>query len=117
MIIPLTASHSPRIILGDIGYYEGQLYTGVEWFDAGRGQDIQIVLYGADTLDYSHSVPWNADSGQVECSAITIDVHNDSELVWMSDWFIPTTSTSMISIMANTWESCILEQHQNGRKD
>jgi len=109
--LPLPANHW----FGDIGYYEGQLYTGVEWFDAGRGQDIQIVLYGADTLDYSHSVPWNADLGQVECSAITIDVHN--ELVWMSDWFIPTTSTSMISIMANTWKSCILEQHQNGRKD
>ena len=77
--LPLAANH-----LGDIGYYEGELYTGVEWFDAGRGQDIQIVLYDADTLKYSRSVPWNADSGQVECSAITIDA--DNELVWMSDW-------------------------------
>eukprot|EP00984_Skeletonema_dohrnii_P024383 scaffold13497_cov155-Skeletonema_dohrnii-CCMP3373.AAC.8 len=56
----------------------------VEWFGAGRGQDIQIVLYDAETLDYSRSVPWNEDSGQVECGAITIDV--DNELVWMSDW-------------------------------
>jgi len=77
--LPLPANH-----FGDIGYFEGQLYTGVEWFDAGRGQDIQIVLYDAETLDYSRSVPWNEDSGQVECSAITIDV--DNELVWMSDW-------------------------------
>jgi len=46
--LPLPANH-----FGDIGYYEGQLYTGVEWFDAGRGQDIQIVLYDAETLDYS----------------------------------------------------------------
>ena len=41
-------------------------------------------MYDAETLDYSRSVPWDADSGQVECSAITIDVEN--ELVWMSDW-------------------------------
>lgn len=77
--LPLAGNH-----FGDIGYYDGKLYTGVEWFDSGQGQDIQIVLYDAETLDYSTSVPWNVDSGQVECSAITIDV--DNELVWMSDW-------------------------------
>lgn len=77
--LPLAANH-----LGDIGYYDGEIYTGVEWFDAGRGQDIQIVLYDAETLSFSRSVPWNEDSGQVECSALTIDTDND--LVWMSDW-------------------------------
>ncbi len=87
--LPLDANH-----FGDIGYYdyEGQLYKRVEWFDA-RGQDIQILLCDAGTLDYSgsvpvtwnvDSVPWNADSGQVECSPITIDV--EIELVWMLDW-------------------------------
>ena len=46
-----------------------------------------IVLYCMMPIarhSNSVSVPWNADSDQVECSAITIDVEN--ELAWMSDW-------------------------------
>jgi len=69
---------------GDIGYYDGQIYTGAEWFADGRGRDIQIALYDAETLNFTRSFPWEPDSGQVEVSALTVDT--DNGLVWMTDW-------------------------------
>lgn len=69
---------------GDICYYDGELYTGVEYFESGRGQNIQIALYDAEALNYTRSWLWDATSGQVECSAITIYTNNG--LVWMTHW-------------------------------
>ena len=69
---------------GDINYYNGKLFTGVEWFEDGRGQDISNILYDPDTLNATETFPWNEDSGQVEASAIAVDA--DNELVWMTDW-------------------------------
>lgn len=62
---------------GDIGYYDGQIYTGAEWFEDGRGQGIQIALYDAETLNFTtSSFPWEPESGQVEVSALTVDTDN-----------------------------------------
>lgn len=69
---------------GDIGYYDGELYTGVEYFESGRSQNIQIALYDAETLNYTRSWLWDAASGQVDCGAVGIDT--DNSLIWMTDW-------------------------------
>lgn len=70
--------------LGDIGYYDGAIYTGAENFMDGRGQDIQIIVYDPVTLEPVREIDWHPESGQVEVSAITVDT--DNGLVWMTDW-------------------------------
>ena len=73
---PFASLKMPANHFGDIGYYDGKIYTGVEWFEDGRGQDIQIVLYDAETLNATQEFPWKSESGQVECSALTVDTDN-----------------------------------------
>jgi hypothetical protein len=77
--LPKPANH-----LGDISEHNGELYTGIEWFEDGRGKDIQIAVFDATTLEFKRAFPWNAASGQVEVSALAVDVPNG--LVWMTDW-------------------------------
>jgi len=77
--LPKPANH-----IGDISVHDGELYAGIEWFSDGRGTDIQIAVYDADTLRYKKSVDWNPESGQVEVSALAVDAANG--VVWMTDW-------------------------------
>ena len=70
--------------IGDISMHDGEIYAGIEWFEDGRGRDIQIAIYDAETLEYKRSILWEPDSGQVEVSALTVDAPNG--LVWMTDW-------------------------------
>jgi hypothetical protein len=70
--------------LGDISLHNGELFAGIEWFEDGRGRDIQIAVYDADTLQFKRSIPWQPDSGQVEVSALAVDAANG--LIWMTDW-------------------------------
>jgi len=81
---PFTGLDKPANHFGDISYYKGELYTGIEWFEDGRGRDIQIAVYDAKTLRFKRSFPWNPESGQVELSAIAVDEPNG--LVWLTDW-------------------------------
>ena len=81
---PFTDLNKPGNHFGDISVHNGELYTGIEWFEDGRGRDIQIAIYDAETLKFKRSFPWNPDSGQVEVSALTVDAKNG--LVWMTDW-------------------------------
>lgn len=81
---PFADLEKPANHLGDISVHKGEIYTGIEWFEDGRGKDIQIAVYDAVTLQFKRSFPWNPESGQVEVSAITIDAENS--LVWMTDW-------------------------------
>lgn len=74
----------PANHFGDLSEHNGELYTGIEWFEDGRGKDIQIAVYDAKTLKFKRAFPWNPDSGQVEVSALAVDPAND--LVWMTDW-------------------------------
>lgn len=70
--------------IGDIDVYDGKIYAGCEWFMDGVGKNIQIAVYDAKTLRYKYSIPWNQDSGQVECCGLAVD---PSRLqVWMADW-------------------------------
>jgi hypothetical protein len=70
--------------IGDISVHAGAIYAGIEHFLDGRGQNIQIAVYDAKTLAYERSIDWNADSGQVEVSAVAIDPARDA--IWMTDW-------------------------------
>ena len=74
----------PANHIGDISVHDGELFAGIEWFDDGRGTDIQIAIYDAETLEFKRSVDWSPDSGQVEVSALAMDAENGS--VWMTDW-------------------------------
>jgi hypothetical protein len=70
--------------IGDISVHEGELYAGIEHFLDGRGINIQVAVYDAETLEYRRSIDWNPESGQVEVSAIAVDPENQS--IWMTDW-------------------------------
>ena len=69
---------------GDISYHNGEILTGVEWFEDGRGENIQLVSYDPDTLEVARTSLWNEDSGQVEVSGLGYDP--DNNFVWMTDW-------------------------------
>lgn len=77
--LELSANH-----FGDIDVYNGDIYTGIETFIDGVGQNIQIAVYSAKTLEYKYSIPWNADSGQVEVCGLAVDAAGGR--VWMADW-------------------------------
>ena len=70
--------------IGDISVYAGEIYAGIEHFIDGRGTNIQVAVYDADTLQYRRSIDWNPDSGQVEVSAVAVDPANQA--IWMTDW-------------------------------
>jgi hypothetical protein len=81
---PFAALEKAGNHIGDISVHENELFAGVEYFVDGRGTDIQIVVYDAETLRYKRSVDWDHDSGQVEVSALAVDAETGS--VWMTDW-------------------------------
>lgn len=81
---PFAALDKKANHIGDISVHDGELYAGIEWFEDGRGRDIQIAIYDAKSLQYQRSILWEPDSGQVEVSALTVDAPNG--LVWMTDW-------------------------------
>lgn len=69
---------------GDIDVVDGEIYCGIEKFMYGRGYNIAISVYDADTLEWKRDVEWCPESGQVEVSGIAVDKKNN--LIWMSDW-------------------------------
>lgn len=69
---------------GDIDVFNGELYTGNERFEFGHGHNISIDVYDAKTLKWKRTIPWEAASGQVECSGLAVD--REKNMVWMSDW-------------------------------
>ena len=71
---PFAELEKPANHFGDISEHDGELYAGIEWFEDGRGKDIQIAVYDAATLKFKRSFPWNPESGQVEVSALAVDV-------------------------------------------
>lgn len=74
-----TANH-----LGDIECFGGELYAGVERFEEGRGWDIRIAVYAADTLAFKRAITIDEASGQVEVCGIAID--RVRKIAWLSDW-------------------------------
>ncbi|MBR4343180.1 MAG: DUF3089 domain-containing protein [Lachnospiraceae bacterium] len=70
--------------IGDIDVYNGEIYAGVEYFMEGKASDIQIAIYDAETLKLKRYYSFAPESGQTECSGITVDADNHS--VWMCAW-------------------------------
>ena len=69
---------------GDIDVWNGKIYTGNEHFNLGRGHNICVSIYDANTLQWIEDIPWRAESGQVEVSGVAVD--RERNLVWLSDW-------------------------------
>lgn len=69
---------------GDIDIFNGEIYTGLEKFEYGRGYNIAISVYDAETLQWKRDLPWSPESGQVEVSGIAVD--REKNMVWMTDW-------------------------------
>ena len=69
---------------GDIDIYNGEIYCGLEKFAYGRGFNIAVSIYDAETLQWKRDLPWCPESGQVEVSGLAVD--RDKNMVWMSDW-------------------------------
>ncbi len=70
--------------IGDIDVYHGEIYCGVEMFVDGNASNIQIAVYDADTLKLKRTFPFEVESGQTECSGITVNY--DDSTVWMCSW-------------------------------
>ena len=77
--LSLNANH-----LGDIDYYDGELFAGAEYFNDGSASNIQIVIYDAQTLEFKRFFKWEAESGQKEVCGISVGTEN--KVVWMADW-------------------------------
>lgn len=69
---------------GDIDVHNGEIFCGIEKFEYGRGYNIAISIYDANTLQWKRDLPWSPESGQVEVSGIAVDKKRGK--VWMSDW-------------------------------
>ena len=81
---PFAALEKKANHIGDISTHDGELYAGIEWFEDGRGTNIQIAIYDAKTLAYVRSLDWAPESGQVEVSAVAVDARAGS--IWLTDW-------------------------------
>ena len=77
--LPLAANH-----IGDIDVWNGEIYAGIETFEDGRGEHIQVAVYDAETLLWKRSIAWEPASGQVEVCGLAVD--RDGGMVWMADW-------------------------------
>lgn len=69
---------------GDIDVWNGEIYCGIEKFEYGRGFNIAVSIYDAETLTWKRDLPWCPESGQVEVSGLAVD--RQKNMVWMSDW-------------------------------
>lgn len=81
---PFAGLALPANHLGDIDVYRGEIYTGIETFIDGVGQNIQVAVYDAETLTYKYSIDWEPASGQVEVCGLAVD--REHGRVWMADW-------------------------------
>lgn len=70
--------------IGDIDVYNGEVYCGVELFLDGVAKNIQIAVYDGQTLELSRTFNFEPESGQDECSGIT--VNGDEGTVEMCAW-------------------------------
>lgn len=69
---------------GDIDFYDGHIYSGLEYFKDGVGLNISLGIYKADDLSVEKIIPVDSLSGQKEVSGIAIDAKNGT--FWLSDW-------------------------------
>ncbi len=70
--------------IGDIDVFDDEVFCGTELFLDGVASNIQIAVYDAQTLRFKRAFPFAPESGQTECSGIT--VNPEDRTVWMSSW-------------------------------
>lgn len=88
--------------IGDIDVYNNELYLGVEYFMDGVGRNIQVAVYDGDTLELKRVFPFNAETGQLECSGIAVDY--DSRIVYMTSWVDNESSSYLYMYDLDTTE-------------
>ena len=88
--------------IGDIDVYNNELYLGVEYFMDGVGTNIQVAVYDGDTLELKRVFPFNAETGQQECSGIAVDY--DSRIVYMTSWVDHESSSYLYMYDLDTTE-------------
>ena len=81
---PFDGYQIPANHIGDIDVFNGELFLGAENFLDGVGKDIQIAVHDANTLKLKRTFSFSPESGQEECSGIT--VNPDERTVWMCSW-------------------------------
>ena len=70
--------------IGDLDVYKDELYIVAEYFANGLGDNIQIAVYDADTLEFKRFLSFAPESGQQECSGIA--VNPDTGTLWLCSW-------------------------------
>ena len=70
--------------IGDIDVYDGEIFTGVEYFMDGEAKNIQIAVYDTESLRLIRTYPVAQISGQTEVSGIAVDP--DNNCIWMCSW-------------------------------
>lgn len=88
--------------IGDIDIYNHELYLGVEYFFDGESKNIQVAVYDADTLKLKRVFPFRGDSGQIECSGITVDY--DHGIVYLCSWVDDESSSYLYKYDVKTEE-------------
>lgn len=107
---PKIANH-----FGDIDVYNGEIYCGIEKFEYGRGYNIAVSIYDAETLKWKRDLPWSPESGQVEVSGLAVD--REKNMVWMSDWWIVVTCIAIVLKQDNTTRKCNVVRLPTGAKE
>ncbi len=79
--------------IGDIDVYNNELYLGVEYFMDGVGKNIQVAVYDGDTLELKRTFEFSDETGQLECSGITVDP--DGGYVYMVSWIDDESSDNI----------------------
>ncbi len=70
--------------IGDIDVFENKIFTGCEYFQNGKGNNLQVVVYDANSLKPIDVIKIDEKSGQDEVSGIAIDKSN--RIIWLSNW-------------------------------
>ena len=66
--------------LGDIDFYNGELYVCAETVNGKTAKDAQILVYNAQTLKPVRAYAISAASGQQDCSGVAVDP--DTQSIW-----------------------------------
>ena len=91
---------------GDIDIYNGEIYCGIEKFEYGRGYNIAVSIYDAETLKWKRDLPWSPESGQVEVSGLAVD----RAIAWKPDSTIPKCNAVLlrtgVKVFSSPMEKC-----------
>lgn len=70
--------------IGDIDVYKNELYIVAEFFRGSTGDNMQIAVFDAKTLEMKRLFPVAEESGMTECSGVA--VNPDTKTLWLCSW-------------------------------